>query len=65
MEDFRGDEISRRISRVYSLSAQISIIMDKDIKYNEWIEYQTFRSNIKIEVDNEIAAIEAEFYHGA
>ena len=62
-ERLRGDEISRRIAKKYPLSAQIALLMDKDFKYTEWAEYQAFRVQIKNEVDNEIAAIEAEINH--
>lgn len=64
-ERFRGDEISRRIAKVYPLSAQIALLMDKDLKYNEWIEYQTYRQNIKDEVNAEILQFENEINHGA
>lgn len=58
LEDrFRGDEISRRIAKEYPLSAQIALLMDKDIKPNEWAEYQAFREKVKNEVDAEIIAI--------
>ena len=55
LEKFRGDEISRRIARVYPLSAQIALLMDKDEKPEEWNEYQAFRAAVKAEVDAEIA----------
>ena len=55
VDKFRGDEISRRIAKVYPLSAQIAILMDKDEKPEEWKEYQVFRERIKAEVDAEIA----------
>ena len=59
VEKFRGDEISRRISQKYPLSAQIAILMDKDTKPNEWNAYQEFRAKVKAEVDKEISNIEA------
>lgn len=62
-ECLRGDEISRRIAKKYPLSAQIALLMDKDFKYTEWAEYQAFRKQIKIDVDNEITAIESEINH--
>ena len=65
LERFRGDEISRRIAKVYPLSAQIALLMDKDLKYSEWLEYQTFRQSIKDEVNTEILKIETEISHGA
>lgn len=65
VERFRGDEISRRIAKEYPLSAQIALLMDKDLKYNEWVEYQTFRVKVKQEVDDLIMANEAEINHGA
>jgi hypothetical protein len=65
IERFRGDEISRRIAKIYPLSAQIALLMDKDLKYNEWIEYQTYRQNIKDEVNAEILQFENEINHGA
>lgn len=61
----RGDEISRRIRTKYPLSAQIALLMDKDIKYTEWYEYQAFRQNVKQEVDVELSALEYEITHGA
>lgn len=57
---FRGDEISRRIAKEYPLSAQIALLMDKDIKPEEWAEYQVFRDKVKSEVDAEITAITIE-----
>lgn len=57
VERFRGDEISRRIAKEYPLSAQIALLMDKDLKYSEWNEYQSFRAKVKAEVDAEINAI--------
>jgi hypothetical protein len=65
IERFRGDEISRRIAKKYPLSAQIALLMDKDLKYNEWVEYQAYRAQIKQEVDNEITQIELKLNHGA
>lgn len=55
---FRGDEISRRIAKVYPLSAQIALLMDKDSKPDEWEKYQTFRAAVKAAVDAEIVALE-------
>lgn len=57
-ERFRGDEISRRIAKKYPLSAQIALLMDKDEKPEEWEQYQTFRAEIKAEVDAELEALE-------
>lgn len=57
-ERFRGDEISRRISKKYPLSAQIALLMDKSSKPDEWGEYQAFRADIKQGVDSEINAFE-------
>jgi hypothetical protein len=65
VDRLRGDEISRRIAKVYPLSAQIALLMDRDFKYDEWQQYQAFRKEIKNAVDQEIAAIEAEINHGA
>jgi hypothetical protein len=65
LERFRGDEISRRIAKVYPLSAQIALLMDKDLKYNEWVEYQAFRQAVKDEVNAKIAQFEYEINHGA
>lgn len=65
IDRFRGDEISRRISKEYPLNAQIALLMDKDLKYNEWVEYQAFRAKVKQEVDDEILAMETEISHGA
>ena len=60
MEQARGDEISTRISYKYPLSAQISLLMDKDLKYGEWVEYQAYRAQVKNEVDLEIAKFEQD-----
>jgi hypothetical protein len=65
IERFRGDEISRRIAKKYPLSSQIALLMDKDLKYNEWVEYQAYRAQIKQEEDNEITQIELKLNHGA
>lgn len=55
-EQFRGDEISRRIAKKYPLSAQIALLMDKDAKPDEFAEYQAYRAKCKAEVDAEIAS---------
>ena len=60
VERFRGDEISRRIAKKYPLSAQIALLMDKDIKPEEWSAYQAFRAEVKAQVDAEISITEAE-----
>ena len=60
VDRFRGDEISRRIAKEYPLSAQIALLMDKDVKPEEWAEYQVFREKVKSEVDAEITAITTE-----
>ena len=57
VERFRGDEISRRIAKVYPLSAQIALLMDKDRKQEEWQAYQDYRAKVKDEVDSEISAL--------
>ena len=62
IERLRGDEISRRIAKVYPLSAQIALLMDKDSKPKEWEDYQSFRSKIKAEVDVEIEQLEEGMY---
>lgn len=64
-ERCRGDEISFRISEKYPLNAQIALLMDKDLKYYEWVEYQAFRQQVKDEVDAEIQTFENEINHGA
>ena len=67
LERFRGDEISWRIAKKYPLSAQIALLMDKDIKYGEWCDYQAFRAQVKADVDAEITAFETNtnINHGA
>lgn len=60
LDRFRGDEISRRIAEEYPLSAQIALLMDKDVKPEEWESYQAFRNKIKAEVDIEIKALNSE-----
>lgn len=64
VERFRSDEISARIAKKYPLSDQIALLMDKELKYTEWIEYQSFRAQVKLELDNEINIIEMEINHG-
>lgn len=59
-EQFRGDEISRRIAKRYPLSAQISALADRYDKPDEWAEYQTYRAECKEEVDTLIAEAETE-----
>ena len=59
-ERFRGDEISRRIAKVYPLSAQIALLMDKDEKPEEWNAYQAFREKVKADVDAEITVMDKE-----
>jgi hypothetical protein len=58
LEKLRGDEINRRICKKYPLSAQIALLMDKDIKLQEWSDYQKFRSQIKSEVDKEFLQLD-------
>ena len=57
IEQCRGDEISARIAKVYPLSAQVALLMDKDSKPEEFAKYQAFREAVKAEVDAEIAEI--------
>ena len=64
LDRFRGDEISRRIAKVYPLSAQIALLMDKDLKPTEWKAYQAFRARVKAEVDAEIAEFETNLAGG-
>ncbi len=52
-EEFRGDEISRRIGRVYPLSKQIAVLMDREDKPEQFAEYQAFRASVKAEVNAE------------
>jgi hypothetical protein len=67
LDRFRGDEISYRIAQIVPLNAQIALLMDKDLKYNEWVEYQSLRADIKAQVDLEILAFETNTNtsHGA
>lgn len=65
LELLRGDIISERIRKKYPFSAQIALLMDKDLKYDEWCEYQAFRSIVKREVDAELAEMENQINHGA
>ena len=62
VEQFRGDEISRRIAKKYPLSAQISALADRYDKPDEWAEYQAFRAKCKEEVDALIAEAEHSQY---
>ena len=57
LDTCRGDEISRRIAQKYPLNAQVALLMDKDLKYTEWCNYQAFRAEIKAQVDAEIKTI--------
>lgn len=57
LERFRGDEISRRITKEVPLSAQIAMLWDGNTKPEEKEAYQALRSKIKAEVDAEIEAI--------
>ena len=60
VERFRGDEISKEISKTVPLSTQIAILMDKDTEPQQFAQYQLVRTNAKQIVDEKIAAIEAE-----
>lgn len=60
LDKFRSDEISRRISAKYSFNDQIAILMDKDVKPDEWNAYQEFRAKVKADIDGEISAFERE-----
>ena len=57
LETCRGDEISRRIAQKYPLNAQVALLMDKDLKYTEWCNYQSYRAEVKAEVDAIISEI--------
>lgn len=61
LDKLRSDEIARRISARYSLNDQIAVLMDKDIKPDEWSAYQAFRTKVKSEVDNEFLEYELMF----
>lgn len=67
LETCRGDEIARRIGLKYPLNSQIALLMDKELKYTEWCEYQAYRAEVKNEVDAIITAIltNTEIVHGA
>ena len=67
LETCRGDEIARRIALKYPLNSQIALLMDKELKYTEWCEYQAYRAEVKNEVDAIITAIltNTEIVHGA
>ena len=58
LEKLRSDEIARRISAKYSFNDQIAVLMDKDIKPDEWSAYQDFRAKVKDDVDKEFAEFE-------
>ena len=62
IERFRGDEISRRIAKVYPLSAQIALLMDKEDKPGEWEVYQHFRKEVKKEVDEDLLLLESKYF---
>jgi hypothetical protein len=53
----REDEISLRICKVVSFSAQIALIQDQEKKPAKYAKYQTFRKSVIAEVDAEIAEI--------
>jgi hypothetical protein len=61
VDRFRGDEISRRISSEYPLSAQIAIALDREDDEEKWNAYQSFRASVKKEVDQLIAEVEEEY----
>ena len=43
------DRIIARIREKYSIDDEIAILRQKDNKFEEWIEYNTFVENIKLE----------------
>lgn len=67
VERFRGDEISRRISKISPIHTQIAL--DKNIikdllngtreHYAEWLESESIREKVKAEVDEEIKTFES------
>jgi hypothetical protein len=66
MEDFRGDEISKRLSAYRSSSSQTALVTNlaEDLIYGrtthfeEAKEWASIRERVKAEVDAEIAEIE-------
>ena len=60
VERFRGDEVSKEISKTVPISRQIAILMDKDTEPEQFAQYQLVRIKAKQVVDTKIAAIEAE-----
>lgn len=66
MEDFRGDEISKRLSVYRSSSSQTALITNlaEDLIYGrtthfeEAKEWASIRERVKAEVDADIAALE-------
>jgi len=57
LDRFRGDEISRRISKQYPISAQIAILMDSEAKPHKKASYLEFRAKIIAEVDADLQTI--------
>ena len=43
------DRVIARIRERYSVDDEIAILRQKDTKFEEWIEYNTFVENIKLE----------------
>lgn len=43
------ERVIDRIRKKYSIDDEIAILRQKDTKFEEWIEYNTFVENIKIE----------------
>jgi hypothetical protein len=60
LERLRGDEISRLIAKTYPLSTQIALLMDKDMKPEEFKEYLKFREECKGAVDLELRRLSEE-----
>ena len=50
-----------------TLTSFYMLLMDKDLKYGEWCDYQAFRAQVKADVDAEITAFETNtnIDHGA
>lgn len=43
------DRVIARIRERYSIDDEIAILRQKDTKFEEWVEYNSFVENVKIE----------------
>lgn len=60
LANFRDRAIEREIGKTYSEGAQIAILFNRDNHPDEYEAYQTFRTECKATVDENIARLNAE-----